>query len=169
MERFDVTYVGADGERHHPLLLHTSVSGSIDRVLYAILETQAMRMKKGKKARWPFWLAPTQVRILPISDDQLAKAVELKDKLPGRVDIDDRDEKLGRKIRDAEKEWVPLIVVLGKREVESGELNVRARSGEQTIYSAESLANHLDQLQSGMPSADLNQPWKLSERPIFHG
>ena len=122
-----------------------------------------------EKAHWPFWLAPTQVRLLPISSDQLADAVALLDRIPGRVDLDDRDEKLGRKIRDAEKEWVPFIVVLGKREVEQGVLAVRPRGGEQFTATPEELAARLAELQGRMPMADLNQPARITQRPLFVG
>jgi len=168
-ERFDITYVGRDGQKHHPLLLHTSVSGSIDRVLAAVLETQAMRMRRSEKAHWPYWLAPTQVRLVPVSSDQLPAALELVGRIPGRVDVDDRDEKLGRKIRDAEKEWVPMIVVLGKREAESGMLAVRPRAGEQLNVTIEELGARLAELQGAMPTADLNQPRRITERPLFVG
>ena len=168
-QRFDITYVGRDGQAHHPLLLHTSASGSIDRVLYALLETQAMRMARGDKAHWPFWLAPTQVRLVPISSDQLPRAEEVAGQLPGRVDVDDRDEKLGRKIRDAEREWVPLIGVLGRRELEQGVVSLRSRSGEQVTVSVDELAGRVGALQGTMPESDLNQPRRLSERPIFVG
>jgi threonyl-tRNA synthetase len=168
-ERFDITYVGPDGQSHHPLLLHTSASGSIDRVLYAILETQAMRMQRSEKAHWPFWLAPTQVRVVPISEEQVPAALELVARLPGRADVDDRDEKLGRKIRDAEKEWVPVIAVLGAREAASGTVSVRLRSGEQLTATVEELGQRLAEMQAGMPTADLNQPVRLTERPLFVG
>ncbi len=137
MERFDVHYIDSSGEKKTPLLLHDSPSGSIERVLYALLETQAMRMKKSTKAHWPYWLAPTQVRLLPISEDQLSFALDLAEKIPARVDVDDRGQKLGRMIRDAEKEWVPFIVVLGKREVEEGVLAVRPRGAKQSKASLE--------------------------------
>jgi len=169
MQRFGVTYVGADGERHHPLLLHTSASGSIDRVLYAILESQAMRMQHSQKAHWPYWLAPTQVRLIPVSEDQAGHCLELVDGLPARVDVDDRDATLGRRIRDAEKEWVPLIVVVGAREVGGGTLSLRPRGGKQITVTTEELCNRIASLQGEMPSADLNQPIRLSERPVFVG
>ena len=90
-ERFDITYVDENGQKQHPLLLHASISGSIDRVLYAILETQAMAMKKGRKASFPFWLAPTQLRVIPISEKFQQACDELLAKVPYRIDCDDLD------------------------------------------------------------------------------
>ena len=67
-ERFDITYIDHEGQERFPLLLHASISGSIDRVLYAMLESQAIAMRQGKKAQLPLWLSPTQVRLVPVSE-----------------------------------------------------------------------------------------------------
>jgi threonyl-tRNA synthetase len=149
--------------------MHTSVSGSVDRNLYAILEQQAMLSKQGSKAAWPVWLAPTQVRLLPVSDDHLDGALALADLIPHRVDVDDRNEKIGRKVRDSEKEWVPYTLVIGAKEVEGADLTVRLRSGEQIALSLPAFLERLAADTAGKPTLGINTPRLLSRRPIFVG
>lgn len=171
-ERFDIQYAGEDGQKRTPYLLHASLSGSIDRNLYALLETEARRMNAGQKAQLPFWLSPTQVRFLPVSDPYVGVCLDMAKRLTAvgiRADVDDRDQGVGRKIRDAEKEWVPLTVVYGEKEAASQMLPVRQRSGEQKdlpLRELEDLARHL---QGGRPSAALPIPMRVSLRPVFHG
>lgn len=167
--RFDINYTAEDGSRQHPLLMHTSVSGSLDRNVYAILENQAMRMARGEKATWPVWLAPIQARLVPVSSEQVEGAVELASRIPFRVDVDDRDEKLGKKVRDAEREWVPYIIVIGDREINGGELTIRQRAGEQMTMSVEAFIDMLEAETAGKPRRLLNSPRQLSRRPIFVG
>ncbi len=168
-ERFDITYVEDDGSKKNPLLMHTSVSGSVDRVVYAILEEQAMRMKKGKKAFIPVWLAPTQLRVLPVSDQYNDAALELAEKIPFRVDVDDRDLKVGKKIREAEKEWLPYVLVFGQKEQSGEMLTVRPRLGDQEQMSLDALIERVRAETTGMPYLALNTPRQLSRRPIFVG
>jgi threonyl-tRNA synthetase len=168
-ERFDINYVEEDGTKQHPLLMHTSVSGSVDRNVYAILESQAMRVARGEKAHWPVWLAPTQVRILPVSDAYVAGALELADRVPGRVDVDDRDLKVGRKIREAEREWIPFTLVVGEKELSGGNLTVRPRLGDQVEMSVDAFQEMLVAETTGKPQLPANTPRLLSKRPIFVG
>lgn len=168
-ERFDITYTAADGGRRHPLLMHTSVSGSLDRNVYALLETQAKRVARGEKAHWPVWLAPTQVRLAPVSATHVDGAMRMAESLPFRVDVDDRDTKLGKKIHDAEREWVPYVVVVGDRELNGGALTVRHRTGDQLTMSRTDLETLLTTETAGKPQRRLNTPMALSRRPIFAG
>lgn len=169
-ERFDINYVDSDGAKKHPLLLlHTSVSGSLDRNVFAILENQAMRVARGEKAMWPFWLAPTQVRLVPISDAHVEGTLKLADRIPFRVDVDDRDIKMGKKVREAEKEWTPYILVVGERELSGGDLAVRPRVGEQMTMSLNAFIERLTEESAGKPMRSANTPRLLSRRPIFVG
>jgi threonyl-tRNA synthetase len=168
-ERFNITYIEEDGSRRHPLLMHTSVSGSVDRVVYAILEDQAMRMARGEKAVLPTWLAPTQVRVLPVSEAYVGDAMALADRIPFRVDVDDRDLKVGKKIRETEREWIPYAIVVGEKERGGGTLVVRSRAGEQREMSLEAFVSALGQETAGKPQLKLNTPKRLSIRPIFVG
>ncbi len=129
-ERFDIQYIDSGGKEVYPLLMHCSLSGSTERVIYGIIEEQLKRSQKGSKPQFPLWLAPAQVRILPVSEDFLDFSVEIADTLEQnniRVEIDDRDLSLGKKIRAAEKLWTPIIIVVGEKEVNEGKVSVRYR------------------------------------------
>jgi threonyl-tRNA synthetase len=168
-ERFDITYVDKKGEKQNPLLLHASISGSIDRVLYAILETQAMRMAKGQKPAFPFWLAPIQLRLVPVSEKFHGACKQVLKKVPYRIDYDDRDITMGRKIRDAEREWIPYILVLGAKEVAEECLNVRTRDGAQRMMTLPELLAEIKPQMKEKPFLELPLPQCLSGRPIFVG
>ena len=168
-ERFNITYVAEDGTKRHPLLLHTSVPGAVDRNVYAILESQAMLVARGEKASWPLWLAPIQMRLVPVSASQVEGAVRLAAQIPYRVDVDDRNEKLGKKVRDAEREWVPYVLVVGDRELSSGLLSVRTRAGEHLEMPLTAFLDRLACETAGKPKRAANTPRLLSQRPIFVG
>ncbi len=121
-ERFDLTYTGEDGLKHRPVMIHRVVYGSIERFIGILIEHYA--------GAFPAWLAPCQVRILPITDKHAAYAKELAAKffdLGLRVKVDDRNEKLGYKIREAQVQKVPYSLIVGDKEVEQGTVNVRKR------------------------------------------
>lgn len=169
-ERFDITFVEDDGTKQLPLLLHSSVSGSVDRNIYAILESQAMRVRRGEKPFWPVWLAPIQVRMLPVSDAHVDGAMRLAERVPFRVDVDDRDMKLGKKVREAEKEWIPYTIVIGDKELSgTGPLVVRRRDGGQTEMTLEQLLDEIAGEIAGKPFMPANTPRRLSTRPIYVG
>jgi threonyl-tRNA synthetase len=122
-EKFDLSYVGADGKEHRPVMLHRTVLGSLERFFGILVENFA--------GAFPYWIAPVQVRILPVSSD----FVEYAGKVAGdlrvsgiRVEVDERDEKLGKKIRDAQTQKIPYMVVVGEKERESGGVAPRERS-----------------------------------------
>ena len=124
-ERFDLEYVGPDGEKHRPMIIHRVVFGSIERFIGILIEHYA--------GAFPTWLAPLQVKVLPITDRTAAYADEITKRLADkgfRVEVDHRSEKVGYKIREAQMEKVPYMLVLGDREAEAGQVAVRARSGE---------------------------------------
>lgn len=151
-------------------MLHTSISGSIDRVIYAILENQAIRMKKGEKARLPLWLAPTQVRLVPVSENFNQHCEKIMSSLPFRADLDDRDLTVGRKIREAEREWIPYVVVIGEKELAEDTISVRSREdGGQKEMKQFELVEQIRTKVEGKPFRPLNVPSHLSRRPIFVG
>lgn len=122
-EKFDLTYTGEDGLKHRPVMIHRVVYGSIERFIGILIEHYA--------GAFPAWLAPTQVRILPITDKHVAYAKELNDKMFAlglRVYLDDRNEKIGYKIREAQVQKIPYMLVVGDKEVEEGAVAVRRRS-----------------------------------------
>lgn len=121
--RFDVTYIGLDGAEHTPVMLHRVVFGSVERFMGILIEHYA--------GAFPFWLAPVQVKIIPISDGHIDYAKELQDEFMKwglRSEIDTRSEKLGRKIRDAQVQKVPYMLVIGDKEKDSHTVGVRKRS-----------------------------------------
>lgn len=121
-QRFDLTYIGKDGEKHRPIMIHRVAFGSIERFMGILIEHYA--------GKFPTWLAPVQAKILPISDKFIGYAKEIKDKLFDlgiRVELDDRAEKIGYKIREAQLEKVPYMLVIGEKEAEANAVAVRSR------------------------------------------
>lgn len=119
-EKFDLTYVGEDGQKHRPVMIHRVVYGSIERFIGILIENYA--------GAFPVWMAPVQAKILPITDKFLDYAYEIREKLFAegiRVEVDARNEKIGYKIREAQVKKVPYSLVVGQQEAESGTVNVR--------------------------------------------
>jgi threonyl-tRNA synthetase len=172
-KRYEITYVDEKGEKCYPLILHCSPSGAIERDVYALLEKAYKTQQKGKAPMLPVWLSPTQVRIIPISDSFLKDVegfAEELEKHKVRVDIDDRSLTLQKKVREAEMDWVPYIIVVGKKELESGMLPVRERStGEMRKLQLSDLLNTIGKITAGKPFKPLPVPKYLSRRPQFHG
>ena len=124
-EKFDLTYVGEDGQKHRPVMIHRVVYGSIERFIGILIENYA--------GAFPTWLAPIQVNILPITDKHADYAYELKKKmfdLGLRVEVDDRNEKIGYKMRESQVKKIPYILVVGDKEMEANQVAVR-KHGEQ--------------------------------------
>jgi threonyl-tRNA synthetase len=168
-ERYGIEYVSSDGKKHHPLILHQSPSGAIERVIYALLERAYLKSQAGEKPVLPFWLAPTQIRLIPVREEFNKDCIAIADALPGRIDVDDRDEKVGKKIRDAEREWINLIIVFGDKERESGKLPVRQRSGEIEEMGLKELKREIDAGLTGYPFVPIPLPKLLSKRILFRG
>ncbi|MEZ5065544.1 MAG: threonine--tRNA ligase [bacterium] len=167
--QFQIEYTDEDGDKKNPLILHASISGAIERNLYALLEHQAALMKKGQKGSFPFWLSPTQIRFIPVSDSHVEKCAEFAAASPFRADVDDRDMSMGKKIKLAEQEWVPYIAVIGDREVAGGALTVRVRGEEDFHGTLDELNARMDALVGGKPRRPLNTPRLLGLRPVFVG
>jgi threonyl-tRNA synthetase len=179
-KRFHITYVDEHGNTQHPHILHTSISGSIDRCVYALLEREALKMKKGEKPMLPFWLSPTQIRFIPVGDEFIPDCEQMMEELNImspyhciRIDIDDREESVGRKIRDAEKEWIPIIIVVGEKERESKVFTPRFRNkgvgDSNKSYNIERLFELTKNKIEGFPQEILPVPVYLSRRPRFKG
>ena len=124
-QRFGIEYIGADGEKHRPIMLHRVVFGSIERFIGILIEHYA--------GKFPAWLAPVQVKILPVSDKYMDYAKEVAEKLEDadvRAELDLRNEKLGYKIREARMDKVPYMVIVGENEEKNGSVSVRQRDAE---------------------------------------
>lgn len=178
-ERYGIAYTDEKGEQRYPLILHCSPSGAIERDVYAILEKAYMEQNEGKPPTLPLWLSPTQVRVIPVSErfvEEAEKVAERIDRYRIRVDFDDRPLTLQRKVREAEMEWIPYVVVIGEKEVQSDILTVRERSvgkvgesGKLRKVKLEELANEIKAETDGMPSKPLTLSRNLSKRPKFFG
>jgi len=172
-KRYDISYVDEKGERHYPLILHCSPSGAIERCVYALLEKAYKEQQKGKPPMLPLWLSPTQARIIPLSDKFLEHSEKMAQEMDTqciRVDIDDRVLTLQKRIREAEMEWVPYIIVIGQKEVESGVLAVRdRRAGKIRKMKPEELISEVKEIVKDMPFKPIPLPKYLSKRPQFYG
>ena len=170
-KHYGITYVDEDGSEKYPIILHCSPSGAIERVIYALLEKAYMRIQKGEKPMLPTWLSPTQVRIIPVSGRYLSDCIKLMEYLEKnriRADVDDREESVEKRIMEAETEWIPYIIVFGKREKESGNLSVRIRAdGKVVKMKAEELVKRIGEEVKDKPFKPLPLPKLLSRRPIF--
>lgn len=171
-ERYAITFNDREGKQRHPLILHCSPSGAIERVIYALLERTYFQQQRGEASQLPLWLAPTQVRLIPVSPSQhLARCEEWARSLSRvRVDIDDQEESIAKRIRRAEQEWVPFVVVVGEKELAAQQVSVRVRGEqEQQQMSIDALAQLIGERTAGMPWSPLPLPQRLSRRPIFVG
>ena len=169
-ERFGITFLEENEEEDYPIILHCSPTGSIERVICSLLEKTAIEMNE-KPPMLPVWLSPTQVRILPIAERHMDYALELARELKDqnvRVDVDDRPETVGKKIRNAATDWVPYVAVIGDNELSSGELTINIReTKEKQAMSTEDLVKIIKEETRDMPFRALPLPLKLSQRINF--
>jgi threonyl-tRNA synthetase len=175
-ERYGITYVDERGEKKNPLILHCSPSGAIERDIYALLEKAYKTQKMGGTPMLPLWLSPTQVRVIPVSENFYSEAEKIAKEIAGhniRADWDDRTLTMQRKIREAEMEWIPYIIVVGQEEVSTGVLAVRDRRliGERKIrrMRLEDLISEIKEETKDKPFKPLTLPMALSKRPRFYG
>ncbi|MFH0928745.1 MAG: threonine--tRNA ligase [Candidatus Aenigmatarchaeota archaeon] len=165
-ETYDIMYVDSDGKEKGCVICHSSI-GSIERWLFSILEDAL----KKKTPTYPLWLSPTQIRLCPINDtfveycEKIADGLEMKNI---RVDIDDNTESIQKKVRNAEMEWVPYIVVIGQKEKDSGNLAVRLReTGKVSNMSPEDLTKTIKENTKDYPFRKLSLNRLLTKRPTF--
>ena len=170
-ERFNITYVDEDGKEKHPLILHTSPSGAIERILYGVLEHAYKDMKKGKVPHLPLWMTPVQVRFVPVDDSYIDYCIELGKTLDNagiRYEIDDRSQTVGKKVRAAEKLWIPYIVVIGEKEKSSGNLSIRRRElKDQVEMTIVDLSKEVKEKTKFTPQQRLLLPSLVSKQAIF--
>ena len=169
-KRFDITYLGEDGKEHYPTILHCSPTGSIERVICSLLEKTAIELDE-KAPMLPTWLSPIEERIITVGEYHKDFANELYDKINAeniRVDVDDRDESVGKKIRNAATEWIPYIFVVGDNEKESGVFSVTVReTGEKVDMTVDELIKEVLDKTKGMPYRGLPLPKDISTRINF--
>ncbi len=168
-KRYNIEFFDEQNKPQYPIILHNSPSGAIERVIFALLEKAAKDSKEGKKAHLPLWLSPTQVRLIPIKPEFLQFCKNLADKITDskiRVDVDDRNESIGKRIREAETEWIRYILVIGEKEVNSKDVNVRDReTGELKQISFDDFISEIHEQIKNKPFSHLNSNRFVSIRP----
>jgi threonyl-tRNA synthetase len=167
--RYGIDFVDENNTKQNPIILHNSPSGAIERIIYALLEKAAKDSHEGRKPQFPLWLAPTQVRIIPLKEEFNTFTETLTGKISSndvRVDIDDRNESIGKRIREAEKEWIRYILVIGEKEANSQNLSIRDRqTGDVRELPFDDFINEIKEQTKGKPFTGLNLPKYLSKRP----
>ncbi|MBW3002198.1 threonine--tRNA ligase [Candidatus Woesearchaeota archaeon] len=172
--QYDITYVDKHSKKQNPIILHCSPSGAIERVMWVLLERAHFMEKAGKPPMLPVWLSPSQVRIIPVSSENHFKfaenlAQEFK-KEDIRADIDDREESVGKRIRQSATEWVPYTLVVGDKEAGEDKLMVRVRkTGKEIKMSKKDLIKEIKSEIKDMPFEPVPENVLLSKRPIFVG
>ncbi len=175
-ERYGIKYVDANGEEKSPIILHCSPSGAIERCMYALLERAYLEKERGVLPMLPMWLSPTQLRIIPVAERHLEYIEEILPVLNGiRTDVDDREEMVSKKIRDAGRDWIPYVAVVGDKEVEKNTLSVTIRGELSKGKKKQKGMDVLDLkklIEAGLknkPFHNLPLSYRLSERAKFVG
>ena len=170
-QRFDIHYANEKGEREYPVIIHTAVIGGLERYLFALLDSAVRMERQGKKPMLPVWVSPVHARVIPLSKQLVKDGMVILEKLEEagiRADLDDRDDTLQSRIRDAELSWVPYIVVFGERELKSEKLSVRVREdGKEIKASLPELVSKIKSETQGYPSRELTYPKLMSQRPGY--
>jgi threonyl-tRNA synthetase len=167
--RYGITFIDENGDKKHPIILHNSPSGAIERVIFALLEKSSKMMKHGKIPFLPLWLMNTQIRLIPVNTNFISKCTEISNYLKEnriRVDIDDRDESLSKRIREAEMEWIHYIAIIGEKERSGNVVSIRDRL-DKTNYELtnEEIKEKIGSKVKDKPFMPLNLPELLSLRP----
>ena len=170
-KRFDISYTDQNGAKQYPPIIHTALIGTVERYIYTILDTCAKMEQQGKKPQLPLWLAPSQVRIIPVTRQFLPYADQLAETLNRsgtRTDVDDSDETVEKRVRDAEMLWVPYIIVVGAREKGADKVPVRVReTGDQRRMTVDELASEIRRKTAGYPFRPLSVPLHVGARPAY--
>ncbi|MEA1905026.1 MAG: threonine--tRNA ligase [Candidatus Hadarchaeota archaeon] len=171
-ELYGIFYTDEEGKKRGCIILHSSM-GSIERWMYAMLEEAAKQIKAGRPPTIPLWLAPTQIRLCVVNESLIPFAEEIASQFEEhqiRVDIDDREESVNKKIRDAEVEWISLIIVIGSKEKKGGRFQVRFREDRSMReMGLEEIVEFVKSRTKGYPFRPLSLPKLMSRRPIFVG
>jgi len=168
-KRYNIDFTDDQNKSQYPIILHNSPSGAIERVIYTLLEKAAKDQREGRKPMFPLWLAPTQVRLIPVKPEFLDHCEKLADVLTAsniRVDVDDRNESVGKSIRDAETEWIRYIIVIGEKEANSSTLSIRDRkSKDPRNLSVAEFISDIQEETNGKPFMRINMGRSVAKRP----
>ncbi|MGI0046246.1 MAG: threonine--tRNA ligase [Nitrosotalea sp.] len=168
-KRYNIEFIDETNKPQNPIILHNSPSGAVERVIYVLLEKAAKDQKEGRKPRLPLWLAPTQVRVIPVKPEFFDYCEKLAEKISQneiRVDLDDRNESVGKSIRDAETDWIRYIIVIGEKEVNATKLSIRDRkTGSVKELTIDDLVKEIKEETKDMPFLKMNMSRYVSKRP----
>ncbi len=162
--RFGIVYYDENSQKRYPVILHTAILGSVERFVYTILN------KSLRERKFPVWFSPTQVRIIPVSENYLEFAEKIAERIERegfRVEIDDRNLTVSRKIRDSELDWVSYAIVVGEKEMKSGKLPVRIRGEGIKEMTLSELIERLKKETEGYPKLGIYWSKYLSRNPVF--
>ena len=167
--RYGITFIDENGDKQNPIILHNSPTGVIERVIFALLEKSAKLMKEGKTPFLPLWLMNTQIRLIPVNENFIAKCTEISSYFKAnniRIDIDDREESLSKRIREAEMEWIHYIVIIGEKESSSNIISIRDRISKTNYESTmDKLKENIHNQIKDKPFLPINLPELISTRP----
>lgn len=170
-KRFGIHYANEKGERVFPIIIHTAVLGGLERYLFALLDSAVKMERENKKPMLPVWVSPVHARLIPIAKPLVKDAMKMQEHLEKegfRVDLDDRDDTLQSRIREAELAWVPYIIVVGEKELKSGQLSIRVRKeGKEIKADMQGLVARIRSEIDGYPTRPLSYPKLLSQRPGY--
>jgi threonyl-tRNA synthetase len=167
--RYGITFIDENGDKQNPIILHNSPSGAIERVIFALLEKSAKLIKQGKTPFLPLWLMNTQIRLIPVNENFIPKCTEINRYFKAnniRVDIDDREESLSKRIREAEMEWIHYIIIIGEKESSSNTISIRDRINKTNYESTiDKLKENICNQIKDKPFLPINLPELISTRP----
>ncbi|TMI13736.1 threonine--tRNA ligase [Candidatus Bathyarchaeota archaeon] len=170
-KRFGIAYTDEKGEKQFPVIIHTAVIGGLERYLFTLLDSAVRLERQGRKPMLPVWISPAQVRIIPIAKQFVKQGMKLLETLAKagiRADIDDRDDTMQSKVRDAELSWIPYTIIYGEREIKAKELSVRSRSdSKESKVSLTAFLRRFRAEVEGYPVKPLTYPVLLSQRPGY--
>lgn len=170
-QRFGITYADEKGEKQYPVILHCAVIGSIERYMYALLDTAVQIEKTGVPGYLPTWITPEQIRLMPISEEFTGTSKDIAEKLRSngiRVSLDDTDATVGKKVRKAKQDWCSYSAVIGENEIKSGMLKVYVRSENKDVeMTVDDLIAKVKKETEGYPVRPMYLPTDLSMRCEF--
>jgi len=170
-KRFGIAYTDEKGEKQFPVIIHTAVIGGLERYLFTLLDSAVRLERQGRKPMLPVWISPAQVRIIPIAKQFVKQGMQLLETLEKagiRADLDDRDDTMQSRVRDAELSWIPYTIIYGEKEIETKELSIRSRADSKESKLA--LTAFLERVKAeveGYPTKRLTYPTLLSQRPGY--
>jgi threonyl-tRNA synthetase len=170
-KRFGIAYTDEKGEKQFPVIIHTAVIGGLERYLFTLLDSAVRLERQGKKPMLPVWISPVQVRIIPIAKQFVKQGMillETLEKAGIRADLDDRDDTMQSRVRDAELSWIPYTIIYGEKEIETKELSIRARAdSKESKIGVPAFLKRIKAEIEGFPTKSLTYPILLSQRPGY--